>query len=285
MQFFTQLQTDMKGREEKRMYKRPKIYYANSLNDIFYQIKSISGVRLVGGCTQKKHIPQLSLCVRNISELNFSKKYERFFEFGPEITLSSILKIDPAKLPSVFYEAVKSIANTNIRNIATLAGNICANDFKHTLVAPLLALDAKLEVQSRDKIEYIPMAKFNGIPEGFVLTKVIVPTEDWEVALFKRLGPPHSINENSASFVFLANSLKGQLANLKIAFAGPFCLRSFELENRLVGSYLPLTRASIDDFLKLAEEHYDEEAGNSDIPPILKDQFLNLLKYSIEQLT
>ncbi|MGI5069575.1 FAD binding domain-containing protein [Treponema pectinovorum] len=267
------------------MCKDSQIYYANSLNDIFYQMNSIPGIRLVSGCTQKKHIPPVSLCVRNIEELNFSRKYERFFEFGPEITLSSILKIDPAKLPHVFYEAVKSIANTNIRNIATLAGNICADDFYHTLVAPLVALDAKLEIQSRDKTEYIQMAKFNGIPKDFVLTKVIVPTDDWEVAFFKKLGPLHSIDRNSASFVFLANTVKGQLSNLKIAFAGSFCLRSFDLENSLVGSYLPLTRTSIEDFLKLAEETYDSESAKTKVPPILKDQFLNLLKYSIEQLT
>ena len=145
------------AKEEKRMLKSKQIYYAKTLNDIFYQKKSIKDIQLMSGCTQDKKLPEISLCVRNIRELNYSIKHERFFEFGPEITLSQILEIDPAKLPSVFYEAVKSIANTNIRNIATLAGNICAKNYRYTLFAPLVALDAKLELKSETEY-YVNMA-------------------------------------------------------------------------------------------------------------------------------
>lgn len=262
-----------------------QLYYAKTLNEIFYQQKAVKDIQLISGCTQSKKIPELSLCVRNVRELNYSIKHELFFEFGPEITLSQILEIDPSKLPLVFYEAVKSIANTNIRNIATLAGNICAADYHHTLFAPLVALDAKLELKSEFETVYIPMSKFKGIPKGFVLTKITIPTDDWEVAIFKRLGPSHLITQNSAAFVFLANSVKGQLANLKISFAGPFCLRSIELENKLLGASLPLNSSGITDFIETAEKLYDHECKDSAPPPILKAQFLNLLKYSLEQLT
>lgn len=262
-----------------------QMYYANSINDIFYQLKSISGLKLMSGCTQSTHIPEVSLCIRNIKELNYSTKHERHFDFGPEITLSQILEIDPAKLPSVFYEAVKSVGNTNIRNIATLAGNICAEGFHHTLYAPLLALDAKLEIKNELEVRYIPMTKFTSIPEGWILTKVIIPVDDWEVALFKRLGPSHLISENSASFVFLADTTKNQLSNLKIAFAGPVRLRSNELENMLLGAYLPLSKNSINEFLIAAEKTYDEECADKTVPPVLKAQFLNLVKASLEQLT
>ena len=118
----------MNAKEGKRMSSNHQMYYALSLSDIFYQLKSVSSIQIVSGCTQNKKLPEISLCVRNIKELSFSVKHERSFDFGPEITLSEILKIDPSKLPAVFHEAVKSIANTNIRNIATLAGNICAKD-------------------------------------------------------------------------------------------------------------------------------------------------------------
>lgn len=280
-----QQQTDTKEKEEKRMSKQKQIFYANSLSDIYYQLKSINGLQLVSGCTQSKKLKDNSLCVRNIKELNYSIKHERSFDFGPEITLSQILKIDPSKLPSVFYEAVKSIANTNIRNIATLAGNICATDYKYTLFAPLVALDSRLELKNEAETAYLPMTKFNGMPDDWVLTKIIVPVEDWEVSIFKRLGPSHTITKNSASFVFLANTLKGQISALKIAFAGPFCLRSLELENKLLGAYLPLKADLITGFLGEAEKLYDKIAGEKSIPPILKAQFLNLVKYSLEQLT
>lgn len=273
------------AKEEKRMLKSKQIYYAKTLNDIFYQKKSIKDIQLMSGCTQDKKLPEISLCVRNIRELNYSIKHERFFEFGPEITLSQVLEIDPAKLPSVFYEAVKSIANTNIRNIATLAGNICAKNYRYTLFAPLVALDAKLELKSETETIYLPMTKFSEVPENFVLSKIILPLGEWEVAVFKRLGPAHLITENSASFVFLADTVKNQIANLKIAFAGPFSLRSLELENRLLGASLPLSENAILEFVEAAEKLYNETCQNKQVPPILRAQFLNLVKYSLEQLT
>lgn len=278
-------QTAMNAKEGKRMSKNYQIYYANSLSDIFYQLKSINAVEIVSGCTQNKKLPEISLCVRNIKELNFSVKHERSFDFGPEITLSEILKIDPSKLPSVFYEAVKSIANTNIRNIATLAGNICAKEYRHTLFAPLTALDARLELKNETQTVYLPMTKFTKIPESFVLTKISVPVNEWEVSIFKRLGPSHIITENSASFVFLANTLKGQLSDIKIAFAGPFSLRSLELENTILGAYLPLKDSAIADFIENASKLYDELSDGLNVPQVLRSQFLNLVKFSLEQLT
>lgn len=267
------------------MSDKKQIYYASSVQDIFYQLKAVSGIKLMSGCTQSVKLPDISLCVRNIRELNYSVKHERAFDFGPEITLSQILQIDPSKLPAVFCEAVKSVANSNIRNIATLAGNICASGYRHTLFAPLVALDARLELKNETETMYMPMTKFSGVPEGWVLTKIVVPADDWEVAVFKRLGPSHLITENSASFVFLANTVKNQLSDLKIAFAGPFCIRSLELENTLLGAYLPLGSQSIDEFVETAAEVYDKERGDRQVPDILRAQFLNLVKYSLEQLT
>ena len=267
------------------MSNQKQIYYAKNLSDIFYQLKSVAGLEIVGGCTQQRILPENSLCIRNVPELSFCEKHERHFDFGPETTLSEILNIDPAKLPSAFFEAVKSVANANIRNIATLAGNICAKDRRYTLFAPLLALDTKLEIKSETESHIIPITKFDSIPEGFILSKIILPLEDWEVSVFRRLGPSHIITEQSASFVFLANTLKGQLANLRIAFSGPFSLRSRLLENKLLGAHLPLSDSNIADLIDEASKQFDEKQGDKNICPILKTQFLNLLKYSLEQLT
>jgi len=267
------------------MSDKKHIYYAKNLSDIFYQLKSIAGLKIIGGCTQLRELPENSLCIRNIKELAFCEKHERHFDFGPETTLSQILRIDTTKVPSVLSEAVKSIANSNIRNIATLAGNICAPDYKHTLFAPLLALDAKLEFKSETEVKNIPLTKFTSVPKGFILSKIMVPLEEWEVSVFRRLGPAHEINEKSASFVFLANTLKGQLANLRIAFAGPFSIRNRQIENKLLGAYLPLSIGNIQEVLEEAEVQFEQEKGDTEVLPVLKTQFLNLLKYSLEQLT
>ena len=267
------------------MSEHKQIIYAKNINDIFYQMKSIPGLQIVGGCTQELKLPQKSLSIFNIDELNFAIKHERRFDFGPGITLSQILKIGKSKLPSVFYEALKSIGNSNIRNMATLAGNIANTKYFHTLVAPLVALDAKIEIQSETETKYIPLTKLNSIPEGFIITKIQIPLDFWEVSVFKKLGPASSITDNSASFVFLANTQKGQISEIKIVFAGPFIFKNIELENKLLGAYLPLKSELIFDVVKVAEQKYDEFSKEKTSPQVLKEQFLNLVKFSLEQLT
>ena len=140
-------------------------------------------------------------------------------------------------------------------------------------------------MQRGDEVLSIPFTKFTEIPREYLLTHIRVPLEEWEVAVFRRLGPAHIITDMSASFVFLANTQNGQLSNLRIAFAGSFWFRSQELENKLIGSHLPIPEKSIMELVEEAEAQFDAAAKDREIKPILKDQFLNLVKFSLEQLT
>lgn len=261
------------------------IFYANTLEEVFYQIKSVSDLQIVGGCTAIDELPEKTLSIRAIPELCTFDKFERYFDFGPAVTLSQIEAIGQNNVPSVLYEALHGMANPQVKNIATLGGNICGTGHKHTLYAPLLALDARLECKSEQKTDYIPLTQYNGVPKGFLLTKIRVPTEEWEVAVFRRLGPANIITDMSAAFVFLANTQNGQLSSLRIAFAGPFWFRSPELENKLIGSHLPIPHNSILDLVEEAATQFDHAAQETDINPILRDQFLNLVQFSLEQLT
>ena len=240
----------------------------------------------VGGCTALTTLPEKTLSIHSIVQLANIEKHERHIEFGAATTLSQIQDLGDSKLPSVLYDAVATIANQQVKNLATLGGNICTEGHKMTLYAPLLALDARLELQ-RDAAatNFVPMSKFTRVSEGWLLTKIRVPVETWDVAVFRRLGPSHTITATSASFAFLANSQKGMLANMRIAFAGLFTFRSLELENRLIGAHLPLGDGSIKELMEEAATQFDAAADGVRYNPILRSQFLNLLKYSLEQLT
>ena len=261
------------------------IFYANNLDEVFYQLKTVSGLRIVGGCTAMGALAEKTLSIRAVPELRTFDKFERHFDFGPAVTLAHIEAIGQNNVPSVLYEALHGMANPQVKNLATVGGNICHPGHKHTLYAPLLALDTRLEVRNEQKTDYIPITQFSGVPEGYLLTKIRVPIEEWEVAVFRRLGPAHVITDMSAAFVFLANTQNGQLSNLRIAFAGGFWFRSLELENKLIGSHLPIPATSIRELVREAGAQFDRAAGNMTVTPILKDQFLNLVKYSLEQLT
>lgn len=279
-------QTNTNGKEgEMAAYKT--FFYAKNLADIFYQVKSIPDIEIVAGCTSfaGKELPEKSIPIRDIPELKVINKHERYIEFGSCVTLSEIEDLGEAKMPATLHEAITTIANRNVKNIATIGGNIASKGFYNTLFAPLLAHDARLEMQDEEETIFKNLTRFDSIPKKFLLTKVRIPLEEWEISVFKRVGPEHSLNELSASFVFLANSQRNQISDLRIAMAGSFKFRDIDLENKLIGAHLPLSETAISNFLLDAEESFNEHTKDEKPKPILKRQFWNLVKYSLEQLT
>ena len=258
---------------------------AKNLSDVFYHIKSVSKLQIVGACTQPTAPRYKAVSTRTIPELRNFDKRERYIDFGPAVTLAQISSMGRTNLPSVLYDAVVSTATGPVRNIATLAGNICKEGQKGTLYAPLLALDARLEIKNQAVVKYIPFIKFTKIPPSFVLTKIRVPANEWEVAIFKRVGPENRMSPLSASFVFLVDTENDLIVNMKIAFAGVPVFRSRELENKLLGSKLPLSDRAIADFLSTADNLSQKEFVWSGAAPILKDQFLNLLENNLQLLS
>lgn len=261
------------------------IFTATNINDILYQLKTVSNLQITGGSTYLKELPEKSLSIRNIPELSVIDKHERYIDFGPAVTLNSMVHIGSNFLPAVLYNAVCSMGNHAIRNMATIGGNIMAKNPRLTLLAPLIALDATLKFKSQKGVEIVPLAKFEKIPEDSVLVNIRVPTEDWNVAVFQRLGPSYKITDNSCSYCFLADTEKNLLINLRFCFTGPFILTSKELESKYLGTRLPLSNDTIKEFLKTAGEEFDKAQEGHTIEPILKHQFLNLIAHSLHELT
>lgn len=257
------------------------------MSDILYHIKNVSEIELLAGCTQIKELSSKSLSLRLIPELLTIERRELYIDIGSAVTLSDILLKEATLLPEILRDAIKTIATARIRNIATLGGNICAKDTRHTLYSPLLALNAKLEIKTPDETIFIPFAEFKGSGDKQILTKVRIPLDDWEIAIFRRVGPKSLISPLSAGFSFLASTQRNMISNIKIVFAGNPLFYSPEFENRIIGAKLPLTEKLIDDLIEQAKELYEQQNSVKDDVPsfFLKTEFLNLLRFSLEQLS
>ena len=118
--------------------------------------------------------------------------------------------------------------------------------------------------------------------------------EEWDISVFRQLNPVLRLNENSASFVFLAKTEKGILLKIRIALCGLIRFRSGDLESRLLSSKLPLSKKTIEEILELAGNKFDKEANEFMLTTdrdysqtffILRVKFLNVLKYSLYLLT
>lgn len=261
------------------------VFYARNLNELFYNLKTIANLQILGGCTSIKKMPPKSISTINIPEMKGISKHERFLEIRPGTTLSEILSIGERHIPHILVDSINSVGNLLIRNMATIGGNIMQKGIKHTLYAPLLALDTTMEFKSPSETHYIPMLNFSEIPAGSVLTNFRIPLNDWDIQYFGRLGPEKQISENSASFAFLVDTEKGIINNLKIAFAGTVAFRVQELENKMLGLRLPLSKKNIPSLVFDASVKFDQATQNIEYPPVLRQQFLNLVRYSFDQLT
>lgn len=261
------------------------IFVAKNLADILYHLNSIAGLEVRGACTRDKNIGEKFVTVKNIPELSLIEKRERYIDFGSAVTLSQMISLGKNNMPSILFDALCSIGTPAIRNVATLGGNICAKGHKLTLFAPLLALDARLEFKNPSETKYIQMSKFNQAPEGYVLTKIRIPIDDWEVEVFKRTGPDCTINEYSNSFTFLADAQKDMLGDIRIAFCGKYNFRSKELENNLIGSRLPFSEERINGILQETVSTFERSVNLTPEDNMLKDLFYNLMHTSLEALS
>ncbi len=263
---------------------KKNIFYAKNIQEIFYNLKNIKNLQIIGGATGLKELPEKSMSIINIPELKKISKHERFIDFGPATSLSEILSLGERHIPKILYDALKTISNPFVRNIATLGGNILNTEYFHTLYAPLLALDAKLELKTESETIYKPLSSFEKLKPDQILSNIRIPLSEWDIDFFYRLGPESKITKDSASFAFLTLSEKNIINSIKIAFAGPFAFRNLEFESKLIGLKLPLSNKTIDSIMEDAEFYYSKETADFQTNKIFNFQFLNLLRFSLEHL-
>lgn len=276
----------------------PEVFGARTIQELVALMEKKDGLRIIGGGTATDELPKRCVPSRRVKELKSFEKWDRHFTFGPAMTLAEIEDIGRKNLPALLNDAVKTIGNRALRNAATLGGNIFSmmdDGHARTLFAPLLALDARFEFirgsDIRNETRTVPILKLKEFAAEemkwkWILSKIKIPNEDWELAIFRKLGPQREFGESSASFAFLADIQDRTLSTVRIAFAGKIILRSAEFENSLTGLPLPLDGNAVRSAVERGGKMFDEESRASGIEndEIARTQFTNLLRYSLEQL-
>ena len=216
MELSTQFKFQKRGRNGVKMGK--SILYAKNTAELIKILTNNPGTKVVGGCTRIDTLPEKFISTYGIEDLSHISRHERYIDVGPGTTLSELLAIGQTHLPPILFEALNCIANPIIRNTATIGGNICSENHKLTLFAPLMALDAKLEFKNQTETRTENIRYFKNVPEGFILSNIHIPLVDAELSIFRRVGPEHTITQQSASFAFLADTEKNSLLNIKDFF-------------------------------------------------------------------
>jgi CO/xanthine dehydrogenase FAD-binding subunit len=244
---------------------RNQVFFPSSAQDLFAAWSRFpDAVPFAGGVSFARNrdnryaltLPANILSLDGLSELQRITRTEQYIEMGAMVRLNDIINLGKP-IPPVFTRALECIAGPEVRNLATIGGNICHPAYRLNATAPLIALDARYELRTTVTSRWISAARFSSFsgPPVFnsqeLLTRIRIPLEQWNYSLFKRFTDPHPESEGGGALVFIARIQKNILTDLRVVFAGETVIRDKNSEAVLAGKHLPLDRRDISHFIEL----------------------------------
>ena len=164
-------------------------------------------------------------------------------------------------VPAVLKEALRTVAARGLRNVATLAGNICNASPAADSVVALYILDAQLVLQSIDGARTVPIEEFitgpgrTDLGRKELLTDIILPESSEKsretVHLFKKVGTRKANALSKLALAADGRVADGRVEQVRMAVnaVAPTVIRSRELERSLEGLSLDEARGRVEELL------------------------------------
>jgi carbon-monoxide dehydrogenase medium subunit len=141
------------------------------------------------GC-ESKHLVDLSL----IRELNGIKMEDNLVVIGPMTTQTQVIssRLIEEKAPAL-HEAVKLMGSIQIRNRATIGGNLCNASPAADTAPPLLVHDAEVKLTSLEDSHWVPLTDFfaeecTALEPNELMTSIRFPVVHGASSSFQRIG-------------------------------------------------------------------------------------------------
>ncbi|MBA7676182.1 Nicotinate dehydrogenase FAD-subunit [subsurface metagenome] len=247
----------VRGRQVKVFRPRSMIgllrLYAGNPDALIYAGGTEIIPRAARGKDRRLKLPERVIYLGNVAELFRISRSQRYLDIGACLPLSRILGIGRNIIPRVLYEALSSIGNPAVRNLATLGGNICSP--RNDSLTALNVIEARLELRSLAGARWVTVSQFflhqagNILDRGEILARIRIPLEDWDYHVFRKVGS--FLSPALISFAGTVRLGKGiiELFRFSIGGAGESLFRSRELEARLEGRGLPVPAREIEGLL------------------------------------
>ena len=152
-------------------------YRPQTLDEAFHHKKSIPDSLYISGGTdlmvrfKKRELrPAALISLRSITDLCGVKKGDSY-QIGAVTAISDILKNrELGKKYPILLQAAKNLGSVQIRNVATIGGNLCNGSPAADMAPPLLVLKAKARLQNGKICRDIPLEDFFQGPGKTCLT-------------------------------------------------------------------------------------------------------------------
>ncbi|MEM1623529.1 MAG: xanthine dehydrogenase family protein subunit M [Sulfolobales archaeon] len=162
-----------------RIPQKFEYYKPRDLREALELLNSIEGAKIVAGGTDlvvdlkyRRVAPKALIDVSELGELRFIRVGGNYIEIGSAVTMQELAESELVRrsLP-LLAEAVEMIGSWQIRNLATIGGNICNASPAADSIPPLLTYDAELELVSLNGLRTISIEKFFTGPKRTVLER------------------------------------------------------------------------------------------------------------------
>lgn len=199
----------------------------------------------------KRSLEQV-ISLRNISGLDIISCHDSELRIGSMVTLRSIEKseIIHKRFP-LLVDAAASIGSIQVRNLATIGGNICNGAPSADTAAPFLAMGAKLIIAGRDYEKAISFEEFLVAPGQTALTKheilkeIVVPFfHESSCSKYIKYSRRQAMDLPliGVAVIIVPDDKKEvcQEARIALSLAGPVPRRIYKAEQYVVGKPLKL---------------------------------------------
>ena len=210
-----------------------KKYFApRTINELKKIIKKNQNAEFLSGGTdmslivtkQKKDIKNI-VYLNSIDELNYIKEKDKYIEVGATTPLSKFESIIKKYYPD-FNRILKRYGSVQIRNVATLAGNIATASPIGDSLPLLLSLDASISIESFNKKMTIPLKDFfigyrkTKLKKGQFISSIKIPI--FKKNIFKAYKISKRIDDDISSVCASFNLaiVNKKIKDIKIAYGG-----------------------------------------------------------------
>lgn len=247
---------------------RFKYYKPRSLDEVWELKEKIPGSLFIAGGTDvivgiknNELRPQALISLRSIPELD-DIEVDGGARIGALATISDIIQNPELRKDyPVLVEAAKSLGSVQIRNVATIGGNLCNCSPCADMALPLLVMEAKVRLQTTKKSREIPLNEFfKGPGESClspheILTDILLDPlhKNAKTSFMKKGRVKMDLAVASVAVLLEMESKTCHKARIAAGSVAPVPLRLLKIETMFEGA--TLTKKDVTEAQRLAEDN------------------------------
>jgi len=228
--------------------------------------------------------------IANLKELQYIFEDEKGVHIGAG---TKYVDIEENELvPELLKQIIHELASPNIRNMATMAGNIANASPAGDSIVGLYLLDAKLELVSVKGSRLVPIEDFIfGVRKihrksNELIKEIFIPHHDDLNTYWKKVGSRAAESISKITFAGGYEVEEGKIKDLRMAFGSVSvtCVRRRDIEKKYIGMSIEELHEHVDDILKDMSQHISPITDQRSTKEYRQKVAMNILKDFISSI-